>query len=105
MVATWAISAVVFMVFGVGREEGDDKVNGGLGAAVVAHRVAACCYVPDAFGVDGAGEDDSCCCSIAGHFVGHLRDVLTGLDWGVSLCFSSMVTMIQTEHQVLELVF
>jgi hypothetical protein len=40
--------------FGVGGEQGDDVIDGGLGASVEVHGVAACCDVLDAF--DGAGE-------------------------------------------------
>jgi hypothetical protein len=61
---------------GVGGGEGEDAVDGGLGAAGEVHGVAACCYVLDAFGVDGAGEDGGCYRSIAGHFVRLLCDIL-----------------------------
>ena len=45
---------------GVGGEEGDDVVDGGLGVGAVVHGVAACCYDLDALGIDGAGKDGGC---------------------------------------------
>jgi hypothetical protein len=53
--------------FGVGREEGDDVVDGSLGVVVEVHGVA---NILDAFGVDSTGMSGGCCHSIPGHFVG-----------------------------------
>ena len=83
--------------FGVGREEGEDAVDGGLGAAGEVHGVAACCYVLDAFGVDGAGKDGGCYRSAI--LLVFCTTSWTRLHWGVSICFSSIVPMIRTEHR------
>jgi hypothetical protein len=68
-VETWAISAVVVMVLVLAERKETTR------STAEVHGVAACCYVLDAFGVDGDGEDDGCCRSVPGHFVGLVCDV------------------------------
>lgn len=61
------------------RGDGSDLSDlgcGVYGATGEVHGVAACCYVLDTFGVDGAGKDGGCYRSVTGHFVGLLYDIL-----------------------------
>jgi hypothetical protein len=56
--------------FGVGGEEGDDAVDGGLGASSEVHGVAAGCDVLDTFRIDGACENGGGGGTVASDFVG-----------------------------------
>lgn len=72
---SYAISAVVVMVFVLVPRKSTTRVNGGLRPAAEVQGVASGCDFLDAPHVDGAGEDGGGRCAVTVHLVRLLCDV------------------------------